>query len=194
MQPADKKELKTLSFKTPVEFVKWLSKNHDTSSGIWLRFFKKDSGEKTITYSEALDEALCYGWIDGQLNSCDDKSWLRKFTPRGQRSVWSKRNTSHAERLITAGKMKDSGFAEVEKAKADGRWVKAYDSPAAMKMPDDFLMELSKHHKAKTFFESLNRANKYAIGWRLQTAKKPELRDKRIKAIVEMLNKQQKFH
>jgi uncharacterized protein YdeI (YjbR/CyaY-like superfamily) len=194
MQTADKKELKTVSFKSPKEFEKWLAKNHDTSSGIWLRFFKKDSGEKTIAYSEALDEALCYGWIDGQLNSYDDKSWLHKFTLRSQRSVWSKRNTGHAERLITTGKMKLSGFAEVEKAKADGRWAKAYDSPAAMKMPDDFIKELSKHQNAKTFFESLNRANKYAIGWRLQTAKKPETRKKRIKAILEMLNKQQKFH
>jgi uncharacterized protein YdeI (YjbR/CyaY-like superfamily) len=177
-----------------VEFERWLAENHDISNGIWLRLFRKDTGEKTITHGEALNEALCYGWIDGQLKPFDDKSWIRKFTPRGQKSIWSKRNTSHVERLTALGKMKPSGLAEVERAKADGRWTKAYDSPGEMKIPDDFMEELSKDEMAKTFFESLNRANRYAIGWRLQTAKKPETREKRIKLFVEMLSKGQKFH
>jgi uncharacterized protein YdeI (YjbR/CyaY-like superfamily) len=194
MKASAKNEWKVLSFKTAKELEKWLAKNHDTCKGIWLRFFKKDSGEKSITYHEALDEALCFGWIDGQLNKYDAASWIHKFTPRGPKSIWSKRNTNHAERLIAADKMRPSGLAEVEKAKADGRWAKAYDSPAEMKIPDDFMKELSKNKKAKIFFDSLNKANKYAIAWRLQTAKKQETREKRIKAILEMLSKEQKFH
>jgi len=194
MKISEKNELKVHSFKTPKELEKWLVKNHNISNGIWLRFFKKDSGEKTITYNEALDEALCYGWIDGQLKTYDDKSWIRKFTRRSPKSIWSKRNTNHIERLTALGKMKPSGLTEVEKAKADGRWTKAYDSPGKMKIPDDFMKELSKNKNAKTFFESLNRANKYSIAWRLQTAKKPETREKRIKVILEMLSKGQKFH
>ena len=187
-------EPKTVSFKTPKEFERWLAKNHNISDGIWLRFFKKNSGDKTITYDKALDEALSYGWIDGQLKKYDDKSWIRKFTPRSSKSIWSKRNTDHIERLAALGKMKPTGLAEVEKAKADGRWTKAYDSPAKMKIPVDFIKELSKNSSAKIFFESLNRANKYSIAWRLQTAKKPETREKRKKIILEMLSKGQKFH
>jgi len=194
MEKPAKPELNTLSFKTPKELEKWLAKNHKTSGGMWLRFFKKDSGEKTITYDEALDEFLCYGWIDGQLKKFDDSSWIRKFTPRGPKSTWSKRNTEHIARLGALGKMKQPGLAEVEKARADGRWNKAYDSPGNMKIPADFLKELSKNMRAKAFFESLNRANKYAIAWRLQTASKPETREKRKKSILEMLSKGQKFH
>jgi uncharacterized protein YdeI (YjbR/CyaY-like superfamily) len=187
-------ELKTVSFKTPKKFERWLAKNHNISGGIWLRFFKKNSGDKTITYDQALDEALCYGWIDGQLKKYDDKSWIRRFTPRHSKSIWSKRNIDHVERLTALGKMKPTGLTEVEKAKADGRWTKAYDSPAKMKIPADFMKELSKNSSAKIFFESLNRANKYSIAWRLQTAKKPETREKRKKIILEMLSKGEKFH
>lgn len=194
MTSPGKKEPETLSFKTAKAFEKWLAKNHETPIGIWLRFFKKESGEKTITYKEALDEALCYGWIDGQANKYDDTSWIQKFTPRRAKSIWSKRNTTYIDRLTELGKMKPAGVAEVEKAKADGRWEKAYDSPSNMSFPDDFMKELSKKKKAKTFFESLNKANRYAIAWRLQTAKKPETREKRMKIILEMLAKGEKFH
>lgn len=194
MKPSEKSELKTLSFKTPKDFEKWLDKNHSTAKGIWLRLFKKDSGEKTITHSEALDEALCYGWIDGQSNKYDDISWVQKFTPRNPKSMWSKRNTNNIERLISLEKMKAAGLAEVEKAKADGRWENAYNAASEMTIPDDFLKKLSKNKKAKTFFESLNRANKYAIAWRLQTAKKPETREKRMKTILEMMAEGEKFH
>lgn len=194
MKPSNNNQPPVLSFKTANAFEKWLAKNHDKISGIQLRFFKKESGEKTITYKEAIDEALCYGWIDGQANKYDDRSWIQKFTPRRPRSIWSKKNTENIERLTELGKMKPSGLAEVEKAKTDGRWEKAYDSPGQMQIPDDFMKLLSKNKKTKAFFESLNKANKYAIGWRLQTAKKPETREKRVKLIIDMLSKEEKFH
>ncbi|MBA3648301.1 MAG: YdeI/OmpD-associated family protein [Chitinophagales bacterium] len=190
----DKKELPVLSFKTRNAFDKWLAKNYDKYNGIWLRFFKKASGEKAITYKEALDEALCYGWIDGQANKYDDKSWIQKFTPRRPKSIWSKRNTDHIERLTSLGKMKPSGVAEVEKAKIDGRWANAYDGSSQMQIPEDFMKILSRNKKANTFFKTLNKANKYAISFRLQTAKKPETREKRLKAILEMLSREEKFH
>jgi len=190
----DKSEYEIISFKTPKELEKWLEKNHASSKGIWLRLFKKESGEKFVTYKEALDEMLCHGWIDGQVKKYDDKSWIRKFTPRGSKSIWSKINTDHIERLTKEGRMKANGLAEVEKAKADGRWHKAYDSPTEMKMPDDFMKAVSKNKKAKIFFESLNKANKYAIGWRLQTAKKPETREKRMQIILQMMAEGKKFH
>jgi len=189
-----KTELQIFSFKSPRAWASWLDKNHSTSSGIWLRFFKKDSGVASVTYAEALDEALCYGWIDGQLDKYDEKSWLRKFTPRRPKSVWSKRNIEHVIRLTDAGKMKPAGLKEVEAAKADGRWERAYDSPSAMQVPDDFLKELSKNKKAKTFFETLNKANTYAIAWRLQTAKRPETREKRMIKFIQMLENGEKLH
>ena len=190
----DNAELRILSFKTPDEWAKWLAKNHSKSDGIWLRFFKKNSGVKSITHDEALDEALCYGWIDGQLKKLDEQSWIHKFTPRRARSIWSKRNIEHVGRLIKLGKMKPSGLKEIEAAKNDGRWEKAYDAASTMQVPDDFLKELSKKKKAEAFFKTLNRANVYAIAWRLQTAKKPETRTRRMKAILEMLSRGEKFH
>ena len=194
MQKPEVKEIKVLSFKTADAFGKWLAKNYNKVTAIWLRFFKKDSGKASITYKEAVDEALCYGWIDGQANKYDDESWIQRFTPRGARSIWSKKNTENIERLTALGKMKPSGLAEVEKAKADGRWAKAYDSPKEMQVPEDFIKALSKNKKAKAFYETLNKTNKYAIGWRIQTAKKPETKEKRIKTIIEMLSMGEKFH
>ena len=194
MKTAVTKEKEILTFKTSNAFEKWLAKNHNKATVIWLRFFKKDSGKASITYKEAVDEVLCYGWIDGQANKYDDESWIQKFTPRSAKSIWSKKNTENIERLTALGKMKPSGLAEVERAKADGRWAKAYDSPKEMQIPDDFMKELLKNKKAKAFFETLNKTNKYAIGWRLQTAKKQETKEKRIKKIIEMLSKGQKFH
>lgn len=189
-----KPDLPILSFKSQKDWSSWLAKNHVKSSGVWLRLFKKDSGVASVTYAEALDEALCYGWIDGQLDRYDEKSWLRKFTPRRPKSVWSKRNIDHVNRLVQAGKMKPAGLQEVEAAKADGRWGRAYDSPSAMQVPDDFLKKLSRDKKAKAFFETLNKANTYAIAWRLQTAKKPETRAKRMQALLEMLRRGEKIH
>ena len=189
-----KTEVPIRSFKSSEEWASWLAKNHAKSNGIWLRFFKKDSDVATVTYAEALDEALCYGWIDGQLKKYDEKSWLRKFTPRRPNSVWSKRNLEHISRLTAAGRMKPAGLKEVKAAQADGRWERAYDSPSAMQVPEDFLKELSKNKKAKAFFETLNKANIYAIAWRLQTAKKRETRAKRMQAILEKLEREEKFH
>lgn len=191
---ATKSEFPVLAFKSPVSFGKWLAHNHAKADGIWLRLFKKASGEKSITYDEALDEALCFGWIDGQVKSYDALSWIQKFTPRRRRSVWSKRNTGHVDRLTREGRMKAAGLAEVDKAKADGRWEQAYESPANTKLPDDFLERLSHKRKAQAFFESLNKANKYAIAWRLYTAKKPETRERRMQAILTMLAHGEKFH
>ncbi len=187
-------EPEILSFKTPEAFQKWLAKNHSTVNGILLRFFKKETGIKSITYKEAVDEALCYGWIDGRANKFDDESWIQKFTPRRTKSIWSKRNVDNIERPTTLWKMKPAGLEEVARAKADGRWSKAYDAPKDMTLPDDFIKALAKNKKAKAFFETLNKTNTYAIGWRLQTAKKPETKEKRIKAIIEMLSKEEKFH
>ena len=184
----------TLQFRTSAEFRKWLAANHRQSDGIWLRIFKKDSGEPTVTYAEALDEALCFGWIDGQKQSHDEVSWRQRFTPRRPKSGWSKLNTQHAERLIEAGRMKAAGQAEIDIAKKDGRWTAAYDSPSQATFPEDFLAALRKNKKANSFFESLNKANRYAIAYRLQTAKKPETRQRRMEMILAMLARGEAFH
>ena len=194
MTKPEKAELPVLAFPSQEAFAEWLAENHETSNGIWMRFYKKASNTKTVVYSEALDEALCYGWIDGQLKSYDENSYLHKFTPRRAKSIWSKRNIEYVARLEAAGKMKPSGKIQVEAAKSDGRWEVAYDSPSKMEVPEDFLAELSKNKKTLTFFESLNRANKYAITWRLQTAKKAETRAKRMQEIIAMLERGEMIH
>jgi uncharacterized protein YdeI (YjbR/CyaY-like superfamily) len=186
--------LKTLSFRSPQEFRTWLDINHGSSDGIWLRILKKNSDKQSITYPEALDQALCYGWIDGQKQPQDEQSWLQKFTPRRLRSGWSKTNTQHVERLVKTGQMTDAGLRAVEAAKADGRWQAAYDSPRNAAPPDDFLKALDKDKSAKAFFETLNKANIYSIVYRLQTAKKPETREKRMRMILAMLARGEKFH
>lgn len=149
---------------------------------------------QSVTYAEALDEALCYGWIDGQMRKYDSESFLRKFTPRRKRSIWSKINVGHAMRLIEAGRMKPGGLKEVEEAKRDGRWNDAYDSPSRSTIPDDLMTALSKNKKARVFFETLNKANRYAITWRLQTAGTPQTRQRRLKAMLVMLAKGEAFH
>jgi uncharacterized protein YdeI (YjbR/CyaY-like superfamily) len=186
--------VKIVSFASPVEFRRWLDRNHAASDGIWLRFFKKGSGRKSINHAEALDQALCFGWIDGQAKPGDERSWLQKFTPRRAKSGWSRLNTTHVDRLIKTGQMARAGLDAVAAAKADGRWQAAYDSPRNAAPPEDFLKALGKHKKAKAFFETLNRVNVYAIVYRLQTAKKPETREKRMKMILEMLKRGEKFH
>ena len=186
--------METLHFKTSAEFRQWLEKNHTESGGIWLRMFKKDSQERSLTYAEALDQALCYGWIDGQKKPFDERSWLQKFTARRPKSGWSKTNTQHVERLIEAGTMTPAGMAAVEAAKADGRWETAYSSSKSAAPPEDFLKELSKNKKAEAFFKTLNKANVYSIVYRLETAKKPETRAKRMKTILAMLEQGKAFH
>jgi uncharacterized protein YdeI (YjbR/CyaY-like superfamily) len=187
-------ELAIVSCASSKDFRAWLAKNHSQSAGIWLRVYKKGSGVVTVTYREALDQALCFGWIDGQKKPFDNQSWLQKFTPRRANSGWSKYNTQHADRLIQSGEMTPAGLKEVNAAKSDGRWKAAYDSFANAAVPDDFLSELAKNRKAKAFFETLNRTNLYSIAYRLQTAKKPETRERRMLAIIEMLARGEKFH
>ncbi|HYU44283.1 MAG TPA: YdeI/OmpD-associated family protein [Vicinamibacteria bacterium] len=172
----------------------WLSKHHAESRGVWLQIEKKAAGRRGLTYAEALEGALCYGWIDSQKRPQDTRSWLQRFGPRRPRSGWSRINTLGAERLIEAGRMKPAGLREVAAARKDGRWQRAYDSPSAATIPADFLQELSRDKKAQSFFEGLNRANVYAIAYRLQTARKPETREKRLRSILAMLARGESFH
>jgi len=187
-------EFPIIAFPSQKKWRDWLLKNHAQINGIWLRLYKKGSEVKSINYDEALEEALCFGWIDGQAKRYDEISYLQKFTPRRKRSMWSKKNILSTERLIKEGKMHSSGLAEIELAKADGRWQAAYDSPANMQIPDDFIKELSKYPEALAFFNTLNKTNLYSIAYRLQTAKKPETREKRMTSIIQMLNQKKKFH
>ena len=183
------------SFASSKQWKEWLAMNYAiANNGIWLRIFKKDSGEKTITYDEALDEALCFGWIDGQKKTYDEKSWLQKFTPRRSKSIWSKRNKARVILLIEEKRMQSPGLKEIETAKKDGRWDKAYDSPSQMEIPSDFLAILEKDQQSYEFFKTLNKANIYAIAWRLQTAKTLETREKRMKVLLEMMKNRQKLH
>ena len=194
MTMATKDDADVIAFPSAKEWARWLAINHTCSKGVWLRFFKKAAGTASVNHAEALAVALCYGWIDGQLKKHDEESWLRKFTPRRPKSIWSKRNRELVEKLARARKMKPAGLKEMAAAKADGRWARAYDSPSKMTVPPDFLEELAKNKNARLFFKTLRKANIYAIAWRLQTAKKPETRGKRMKAIIAMLAEGQAFH
>lgn len=191
---SNKPDLPVIPFTSQFLWEQWLDKNHAISKGIWLQMFKKGSGIASVNYAEALDVALCYGWIDGQLKSIDGLSYMQRFTPRRPRSIWSKRNIEHIARLTSEGRMKPAGLKEAEAARADGRWEVAYDGQGTMSLPADFLEELIKNSKAMAFYESLNKANQYAISWRIQTAKRPETREKRMKEILEMLEREEKFH
>lgn len=181
-------------FDSPCAFRSWLEKNHGTETEIWVGFWKKASGKTGMDYHQALDEALCFGWIDGLVNKHDALSYKQRFTPRKAKSVWSKINTQNIERLIQEGKMMPAGMAAVEAAKADGRWANAYESPTNTKIPEDFLKELRKNTKANEYFKTLNKTNLFAIAYRLQSAKKKETRIRRIIAILHMLEKGEKFY
>lgn len=175
-------------------FRKWLSAHHASEPGLWLRIAKAASPLKSVTYAEALDVALCFGWIDGQKKSYDEDSFLQKFTPRQKRSPWSKRNREHVARLIASKEMHAAGLAAVEAAKADGRWDRAYDSPSKVTVPDDLQAALDANPKAKAFFGTLKGANRYAILYRVQTAVKPETRARRIAEFVAMLQRGETLH
>lgn len=183
-----------LLFADRAAFRKWLSAHHASQPGLWLRIAKAASPLRSVTYAEALDLALCFGWIDGQKRSYDADSFLQKFTPRQKRSPWSKRNREHVERLTAAGEMHSAGLAAVEAARADGRWDRAYDSPGTMKVPEDLQAALAEHPEAKAFFEALKGANRYAILYRIQTAVKPETRARRIAEYVAMLQRRETLH
>ena len=177
-----------LPFKTAKAFRTWLDKNHAKSDGVWLQLYKKASDIQSVTYAEALDEALCYGWIDGQRKSHDEVSFLQKFTPRRPRSLWSKRNIQYIERLRELGIMMPAGEAEVARAQADGRWEAAYDGPSNMTIPESFLAELAKHPAAQAKFDAMSKSARYYIGWQLQTAKTQKTIDARTVKIINELN------
>ena len=187
-------ELPVLPFASKKAWAVWLAKQHDRSAGVWLKLSKKDSGIPSVTYEEALDVALCYGWIDGQKKGFDDKYWLQKFTARGAKSIWSKINTEKAERLIASGEMKPAGLAAIEAAKQDGRWDAAYASQKNISIPEDFQAALDKSKKARAFFATLKSAERYSFLFRLHHTKKPETRAKKIKQFVEMLERDDKMH
>lgn len=181
-------------FKTRKEFAAWLDKNHKTSPALWVRMGRKGSGIKSITYAEGVEVALCYGWIDAQKLPENETTWLQRFMPRRPRSIWSKVNREKALALIANGQMTQAGLVEIERAKTDGRWEAAYDSQAGASVPPDFEEALERHPKAKAFFKSISAANRYAITWRLQTAKKAETRAKRMRTFIEMLEKGETLH
>ncbi|MDC0710603.1 YdeI/OmpD-associated family protein [Stigmatella sp. ncwal1] len=187
-------ELPVMAFAQPRAWAAWLDTHHASSKGVWLKLAKKGSGIASVTYAEALEVALAWGWIDGQRRAHDEAAFLQKFTPRGPRSLWSKINREKALALIAAGEMKPTGLAAVERAKREGRWEAAYDSPSRAEAAEDFLAALRANPRAQAFFETLNAANRYALYFRLQTVKKAETRARRIALFVEMLARHEKLH
>lgn len=187
-------DLPIQSFATPAEWLAWLAEHHDSGKGIWIKIAKKASGIPTINHDQALEDALCYGWIDGQTKSLDETYYLQKFTPRRSKSTWSKRNIGIVEHLIAEGRMRPTGQAAIDAAKADGRWAQAYDSPSNMTVPEDWQVALDANPKAKAFYDTLSKTDTYAILWRIQTAKKPETRAARIEKLVAMLERGEKLH
>ena len=175
-------------------WARWLAKNHQTADGLWLKIAKKGTGTSSVSYAEALDVALCYGWIDGQKGKLDDEYWLQRFTRRKPRSKWSKINCDKVAELIAHDRMAPPGMREVEQARADGRWDAAYASQSAATVPDDLQQALDADPAARTFFESLDRGNRYAILYRVHEAKKPETRAKRIATYVQMLSEHRTIH
>ena len=192
--PSPRSEPEVLTVKSVRGWEQWLRRNHaKTDEGVWLRLFKKGAPETGVTYLEAVEVALCYGWIDGQGKPFDDISRIQRFTPRRKQSPWSKINTERAERLIAEGRMQPAGQAEIDRAQADGRWQRAYDPPSKAEIPDDFLKALNKNKKAAAFFKTLTKRNTYPVAYRLQTAKTPETRAKRIAQFVAMFERGEKF-
>jgi uncharacterized protein YdeI (YjbR/CyaY-like superfamily) len=186
--------LPILAFATQPQWETWLAEHHAAAPGLWLKLAKKGADAPTVTYAEAVESALCFGWIDSQKAAHDEQHWVQKFTPRRPKSVWSRVNREKAEALIAAGRMRPAGLRQVEAAKADGRWEAAYDAQSAMMVPPDLQRELDAHPEARSFFETLDRANRYAILWRIQTARQPATRATRIAKFVEMLSRREKIH
>jgi uncharacterized protein YdeI (YjbR/CyaY-like superfamily) len=184
----------TRLFKDQTAWSDWLDKNHARSSGIWLRLAKKNSGLNSVTYAEALDIALCYGWIDGQKKPENDRTWLQRFCPRSPKSNWSKINCKKALALIESGRMMPPGHQAIEQAKSAGRWDSAYDSPRGATVPADFQAALDSSPRANSFFKNLDRANRYAILFRIQTGKRPETRERNIQKFIAMLERGEKIH
>ena len=181
-------------FKNGRAFETWLKKNHGVAEGLWLKIAKRGAKEPSVTYPEAVEIALCWGWIDGQKKGLDESHFLQRFTPRRARSIWSKINVDKVAALIEAGRMQPPGYAQIEAAKADGRWAQAYAGARTSAVPEDLLAALEAEPRAKAFFATINAANRYAVLWRIQTAVKPETRAKRIAKLVEMLARGETIH
>ena len=194
MPKAARTDLPTLTFDTPETFEAWMGEEHERSPGVWLKIAKAGAEETSVTYAEALEVALAHGWIDGQKARLDERHWLQRFTPRRAQSKWSKVNREKAEGLIAAGRMRPAGLREVERARADGRWEAAYEGSRAATVPDDLAAALAGRDGARAFFEGLDSANRYAILYRLRTARKPETRQRWLDRCVAMLEAGETFH
>lgn len=183
-----------LTFTSQAEWEFWLERNGRAVPGVWLRLAKKSPEQQTVSYAQALESALCHGWIDGKKRAESEHYWLQRFTPRTAKSIWSKINKSKAEALISAGRMRPAGLIEIERAKLDGRWDTAYSSASTSTIPDDLQQALDANQKAKAFFATLNSQNRYAILFRIQNVKKAETRIKKIAQFIEMLNNGEKLY
>jgi uncharacterized protein YdeI (YjbR/CyaY-like superfamily) len=192
--PKSKPDIPARRFASQRSWETWLRKHHESSDGVWLLVAKRGAERPTVTYAEALEIALCFGWIDGQKRGLDAQHWLQRFTPRRARSIWSKVNCAKSLALIEQGRMQAAGQREVQSAQADGRWAGAYDSPRNAAVPPDLQAALELNTRSKAFFETLDRANRYAVLWRVQTAKRPETRAKWIERLVAMLGRHEKLH
>ena len=186
--------LPVVGFESTDAWDAWLAGHHADSPGLWLKIAKKGSAGRSISYSDALDVALCHGWIDGQKGRHDDDYWLQRFTPRKPGGKWSKINTERVAALTASGRMRPAGLREVERAQADGRWEQAYESQSRVTVPEDLARALAANERARAFFATLDSANRYAILYRIGTAKKPETRAKRIDTYVAMLSEHKKIH
>jgi uncharacterized protein YdeI (YjbR/CyaY-like superfamily) len=194
MRMSSDRDLPTIAFENRDAWAAWLADQHEASAGLWLKIAKQGSGINTVTYPEALEVALCYGWIDGQKVALDDRHWRQRFTPRRRRSRWSMINREAAQRLIEAGEMRPAGLREVERAIGDGRWEAAYQSQSAATVPEDLERALATNERAREFFATLNSVNRYAILYRIHDAKRPETRARRIEKYVAMLAAHEKLH
>jgi uncharacterized protein YdeI (YjbR/CyaY-like superfamily) len=188
------RELPVKAFRSRAAWEAWLEQHHDSALGVWIKFAKKGSGVPSVNYAEALDVALCYGWIDGQLKRLDESYYLHRFTPRRPKSKWSKVNCAKVSALLEAGRMRPAGLRQVEAAKADGRWDAAYEPPSKVTVPDDLKAALDANDRAKEFFQKLDGRNRYAILYRIQDAKRPETRSRRIETFVAMLARGERVH
>jgi uncharacterized protein YdeI (YjbR/CyaY-like superfamily) len=183
-----------LRFGTPRAFEAWLQENHASCDGVWLLIGKAVAAAPTVSYPDAVEIALCYGWIDGQKKAFDDQHWLQRFTPRRARSLWSRANREKAQALVDSGRMQPAGMAQIERARADGRWEAAYAGARTAVVPPDLQAALDARPEARTFFARLDGANRYAVLWRVQTARRAETRARRIESLVEMLARGEKIH
>jgi uncharacterized protein YdeI (YjbR/CyaY-like superfamily) len=181
--------LPTVFFASPAEWEEWLEQNHESGGGVWIKMAKKASGIESVRHDEAVDVALCFGWIDGRREALDDTHFLQRFTPRRPRGRWSRINRDKVERMTAEGRMRPAGVAEVERARADGRWDAAYEGQRASKVPEDLRRELEARPRAKEFFDGLDSQSRYAFVYRLGDAKRPETRARRLEKFVAMLER-----